>query len=92
MLNILSFNISDSVSDDAALILTNAVHFREAWDAAFDELPDRLDFYLANGQVTKVKMMVRASYQIGLARFHFTKVVPDMPMTLASIKYSVKSH
>jgi hypothetical protein len=27
-----------------------------------------------------------------LARFHFTKVVPDMPMTLASIKYSVKSH
>ena len=80
--------IIDSVSADAALLLTNAVHFKEAWDVAFFELPEKLDFHLTNGQVLKTRMMLRSSYQIGLATFSFAKVLPDMKMSLVSLKYS----
>ena len=71
------------------MLLTNAVHFREAWDVAFDELKDLVDFHLTNGQVVKARMMSRNSYEIGMATFRFTKVLPDMRMSLVSLKYSV---
>jgi NADH:ubiquinone oxidoreductase subunit 3 (subunit A) len=36
MLNILSF--SGSVDPEAVMLLTNAVHFKEAWTVAFTEI------------------------------------------------------
>ena len=82
------FLFSDSIDSDAVLFLANAVHFKEAWTVAFDEVPDPVDFALSNGNVKKVKMMERISSSLATKSFTFKKVLPDVKMTLVVLPYS----